>query len=290
LIKKLLTKNIMSKFLLPVLLIAIAFTSACKTGREAKKEIKETVKQDTGVELIFSKMKDAQFDFRTMNVKFQAKVESEKNNLGFGGSMRIIKDRTIWLSLSAMVGIEAFRIFITPDSVKMINRLNKTYFKGDYQLINELLKTPFDFDMLQALVTGNDFSYYENNIFKVGEDARSYKISTPGRKKLKNYVANQSDMDRVLVQDLWISPENYKIIRQQIKEISKENSKLVVDYSAFVVFDDQLLAHQIDVNVEAEQKMKVVIDFEKVSVDEEIMVPFVIPESFVPMDQQQKNK
>ncbi|HPE99291.1 MAG TPA: DUF4292 domain-containing protein [Bacteroidales bacterium] len=280
----------MSKFLLPVLLIAIAFTSACKTGREAKKEIKETVKQDTGVELIFSKMKDAQFDFRTMNVKFQAKVESEKNNLGFGGSMRIIKDRTIWLSLSAMVGIEAFRIFITPDSVKMINRLNKTYFKGDYQLINELLKTPFDFDMLQALVTGNDFSYYENNIFKVGEDARSYKISTPGRKKLKNYVANQSDMDRVLVQDLWISPENYKIIRQQIKEISKENSKLVVDYSAFVVFDDQLLAHQIDVNVEAEQKMKVVIDFEKVSVDEEIMVPFVIPESFVPMDQQQKNK
>ena len=170
----------------------------------------------------------------------------------------------------------------------MINRLNKTYFKGDYQLINELLKTPFDFDMLQALVTGNDFSYYENNIFKVGEDAKAYKIATPGRRKLKNYVANQSDMDRVLVQDLWISPDNYKIIRQQIKEISKENSKLVVDYSAFVAFDDQLLAHQIDVSVEAEQKMKVMIDFEKVTVDEEITVPFMIPENYVPMDQQQK--
>jgi len=267
----------------------IAFFAACKTGREAKKEIKETVKRDTGVEFIFSKMKDAQFDFRTMNVKFQAKVESEKSNMSFGGSMRIIKDRTIWLSLSAIVGIEAFRVYISPDSVKMINRLNKTYFKGDYQLINELLKTPFDFDMLQALVTGNDFSYYENNIFKVGEDAKAYKIATPGRRKLKNYVANQSDMDRVLVQDLWISPDNYKIIRQQIKEISKENSKLVVDYSAFVAFDDQFLAHQIDVSVEAEQKMKVMIDFEKVTVDEEITVPFMIPENYVPMDQQQKN-
>lgn len=279
----------MSRFLLPVLIIMIAFFAACKTGREAKKEIKDTVKRDTGVEFIFSKMKDAQFDFRTMNVKFQAKVESEKNNMSFGGSMRIIKDRTIWLSLSAIVGIEAFRVYISPDSVKMINRLNKTYFKGDYQLINELLRTPFDFDMLQALVTGNDFSYYENNIFKVGEDDKTYKISTPGRKKLKNYVANQSDMDRVLVQDLWISPDNYKIIRQQIKEISKENSKLVVDYSAFVAFDDQFLAHQIDVSVEAEQKMKVMIDFEKVTVDEEITVPFMIPENYVPMDQQQKN-
>ncbi|HPS84709.1 MAG TPA: hypothetical protein PLA88_10345, partial [Bacteroidales bacterium] len=86
----------MSRLLLPVLIITIAFFSACKTGREAKKEIKETVKQDTGVEFIFSKMKDAQFDFRTMNVKFQAKVESEKSNMSFGGSMRIIKDRTIW--------------------------------------------------------------------------------------------------------------------------------------------------------------------------------------------------
>lgn len=280
----------MSKFLLPVLIIAIAFFSACKTGREAKKEIKETVKRDTGVEFIFSKMKDAQFDFRTMNIKFQAKVESEKNNFNFGGTMRIIKDRTIWLSMSAVIGIEAFRVCITPDSVKMINRLNKTYFRGDYQLINELLKTPFDFDMLQALVTGNDFSYYENNIFRVGEDAKTYKIATPGRKKLKNYVANQSDIDRVLVQDLWIAPDNYKIVRQQIKEISKENSKLVVDYSAFVAFDDQFLAHQIDVTVEADQKMKVIIDFEKVSIDEEIAVPFVIPESFVPMDQQQKNR
>ncbi|MPM20359.1 hypothetical protein SDC9_66788 [bioreactor metagenome] len=278
----------MSKFLLPVLVILTVFFLSCRTGRETKREIKETVKKDTGVEHIFSKMKDAQFDFRTINVKFQAKVESEKNNMSFGGSMRIIKDRTIWISMSAVVGIEAFRVNITTDSVMMINRLNKTFFKGDYQLINDLLKTPFDFDMLQALVTGNDFSYYENNIFKIGEDDHAYKISTPGRKKLKNYVANQSDMERVLVQDMWISPENYKIVRQQIKEITKENSKLVVDYSAFVDIDGQMLAHQIDVSVEADQKMKVKIDFEKVTVDDEITVPFVIPENYVPMDQKQK--
>jgi len=274
-------------FLIFVVFASVVFGS-CKPKQEAVKEIKETVKLDSGVENVFSKMKDNQFDFRTVNIKFQAIVESEKNNMSFGGSMRIIKDRVIWLSMSAVVGIEAFRVIITPDSVKMINRLNKTYFTGDYQLINDLLKTPFDFDMIQALALGNDFSYYENNIFKIVEDANVYRISTPGRKKLKNYVANSTDMNKVLVQDLWISPLTWKIIRQQIKEISKENSKLMIDYSEFKALADQLLAHQVDVTVEAEQKMKVSVTYEKVAFDEEITVPFVIPESFEPMNTQKK--
>lgn len=279
----------MNRNILPVLMMVLVLFSGCKLRHEAKKEIKDNVKQDQGIETIFSKMKDNQFEYRTLSIKFQATVQSEKDkNLSFGGSMRIIKDRTIWLSMSAVLGIEAFRVIITPDSVKMINRLNKTYFAGDYVLINEMLKTPFDFDMIQAIATGNDFSYYENNIFKIGEDALAYKISTPGRKKLKNYVANQVDMDKVLVQDMWISPENYKIVRQQIKEISKQNSKLVVDYTNFLPLGDQLFAHEVNMSVEAEQKNNIKVIFEKVTFDEEITVPFTIPESYNPMEQEQK--
>lgn len=261
---------------------------SCRTNREVKKEIKQNIVQEQGIETIFAEMKDAQFDFRTLNAKFNAKVSSEKENYSFGGSMRILKDRHIWISLSAIVGIEAFRISITQDSVKMINRLNKTYFKGDYEIINNLLKTPFDFDMLQAFVTGNDFAYYENNIFKVGEDAVSYKISTPSRKKLKNYIANATDLQRILIQDMWIDPISYKIIRQQLKEVSKVNSKLVLDYSEFADVAGQKLAHKIDVDIDADKKMKIVVNFDKVAVDEELTLPFSIPSSFVSMEEKQK--
>ncbi len=274
------------RIIIAALILMFSFQACNLLKRKTKKEIKNTVKQEQGVESIFSKMKDNQFDFRTLSMKFQASVETEKEStVNFNGNMRIIKDRNIWLSLSAVLGIEAFRVIITPDSVKMINRLNKTYFAGDYQLINDLLKTPFDFDMIQAIVTGNDFSYYENNIFKVGEDELSYKISTPGRKKLKNYVANQVDMDKVLVQDMWINPENYKIVRQQIKEISKQNSKLVVDYSSFQTLGEQLFAHEMVISVEAEKKNNIRVSFEKVTFDEEVTVPFTIPESYKPMEQ-----
>ena len=265
-------------FLIPILLVSLG---SCKLKREAKKEIKELIKNDEGVDIIFSKMKENQFEFRTLKLKFKATAVEEKNkSTSFSGNLRIVKDREIWVSLYAGLGIEAFRVYITTDSVKMINRIRKTYFVGDYQLINELLNTPFDFDMLQAILTGNDFSYYQNNVFKAGQDALFYRISTIGRTKLKNYVENQSDLNKVLVQDIWINPSNYKIVRQQIKEIKKENNKLVIDYLSFKELEGGLFPDQFQLKVEAENKIDITVEYNKIVVDEELTIPFVIPSSY----------
>lgn len=278
-------KNIMNRFflllLIPILLISL---DSCKLKRETKKGIKELVKNDEGVDIIFEKMKENQFEFRTLKLKFKVTAVEEKNkSTSFSGNLRIVKDRKIWVSLYAGLGIEAFRVYITTDSVKMLNRIKKTYFVGDYQLINELLNTPFDFDMLQAILTGNDFSYYQNNVFKVGQDDLFYRISTIGRTKLKNYVENQSDLNKVLIQDIWINPTTYKIVRQQIKEIKKENNKLVIDYLSFKELEAGLFPDQFQLKVEAENKIDITVEYNKIVVDEELTIPFVIPSSYKPM-------
>lgn len=284
-IKKLTTRNTMNKVLYIVIVtLLISVTVGCKLKRETKKEIKEVVKDDEGVDIIFEKMKHAQFVFRTISLKFSANVIDSKNkSTSFSGNLRIVKDRAIWLSISPTLGIETFRVYITNDSVKMINRINKTYFTGDYQLINNLLNTPFDFDMLQAFLTGNDFNYYENNVFKVGEDDLLYRISTIGRKKLKNYVENQADIDKVLVQDIWINPVTYKIVRQQIKEIKKQNNKLTIDYLFFEKVGSTLFPNAYTVKVDAENKLIIDVEYEKIKVDEEVTIPFIIPARYKPI-------
>lgn len=275
----------MNKVVYILLISVLGLTAAsCKLKRETKKEIKEVVKNDEGVDIIFEKMKEQQFLFRTLNLKFKATSTDDKDkSTSFSGNLRIVKDREIWLSLTPALGIEAFRIYITTDSVKMINRINKTYFMGDYQLINDLLNTPFDFDMLQAFLTGNDFNYYQNNVFKVGEDDLFYRISTIGRTKLKNYVANQADIDKILVQDMWIDPQTYKIVRQQIKEIKKENSKLTIDYTSFETIGVSLFPNAYSVKVDAESKFFIDVEYEKIRIDEDLTIPFVIPPSYKPM-------
>lgn len=266
------------------MLVLLFSFSSCKMKQETRKEIKEVVKDDMGVDIIFSRMKEKQFDFRTMNAKFSASFSKEKKTTNFSGSLRIVKDRCIWVSISAVMGIEAFRVIVDSDSVKMINRLDKSYFVGNYELLNKLFNTPFDFDMLQAVLTGNDFNYYENNVFKVAEDALNYRISTVGRKKLKNYVANQSDVDRILIQDVWIDPSTYRILCQQLKEIKNEKCKLLIDYSEFIAVNDEMFPSVCSMKVEADNKVGLDITYQKVTVDEEITMPFNIPASYKLME------
>ena len=95
-------------------------------------------------------------------------------------------------------------------------------------------------------------------------------------------------MQRILIQDIWIDPISYKIIKQQLKEVSKVNSKLVLDYSEFTDIAGQKLARKIDVDIDADKKMKIVVNFDKVTVDEELNLPFSIPASYVSIEEKQK--
>lgn len=268
-----------------ILIFSLAVMFSCSIHRKAKKDIRQAVKKnEMNVDSVVIRMKTGEFDFNTLSLKFNAKYTSKKEEQSFNGNIRIKKNEKIWISITPMLGIEAFRVVITQDSVQMINRLNKTYFRGDYQIVNELLQTPFDFDMLQSFIIGNDFSYYENNNFKLGEDALMYRISTVNRRKLKNYIRNQSDKDKVFIQDIWIQPETYKIKIQQLKEISKQNNKLTLNYSDFSVVGKYLFPQTIAIDVESENKMNIGINYTKVTVDEEISTPFTIPESYKPVE------
>lgn len=271
-------------------LTIVVLSSACKGRKNVVREIKDPVKdKNEGVEYIFNKLKDNEFRFSTLSLKFNAEAELNKDQKNsFNGHVRIIKDSVIWISITPALGIEAFRLLITVDSVKMIDRIHKTYFRGDYMIINNILKTPFDFDMLQAFITGNDFTYYENNIFKASTENLNYKLTTLGRRKLKNYVKNQVDLEKVFIQDMWLDPVNYKIIKQQIKELSKENSRLTIDYSDFRLMETQkLFPGKILVIVEAESKLQIQLEYTKIALDQEVTIPFTIPENFNPISTNQ---
>lgn len=272
-----------------IFFISVFAIYSCGLHSKTKKEIRHSVKKNEMiVDSLVKRMKTNEFNFNTLSLKFSAKYISKKEEQGFNGAIRIVKNEKIWISITPMLGIEAFRVLITQDSVQMVNRLNKTYFKGDYQIVNELLQTPFDFDMLQSFIVGNDFSYYDNSSFKLGEDALMYRVSTVNRRKLKNYVRNQSDKDKVFIQDIWIQPETYKIKTQQIKELSKQNNRLILNYSDFVIAGQYLIPQSVVVDVESEEKLSIAVNYLKITLNEELSIPFSIPDSYQPFSNEKK--
>ncbi|MFA4853044.1 MAG: DUF4292 domain-containing protein [Bacteroidales bacterium] len=276
------TENYMNKripntlFLCILSLIILVWAFACNPQ---KKIIKEPIK-DKGADYLFEQLKKNEFRFDRLTVKFSADVSYNENNNSFNGNLRIRKDSAIWVSISPALGIEAARILITTDSVKFLNRLEATYFCGDFKYINKLLKTNLDFDMLQSLLVGTDFSYYENDVFKASVDGKQYLLSTVGRRKLKKHLKNTDDSLRILMQDIWLDPDNYKISKVHIKEL-KENRKLDVEYSEYEKVDNLLFPNKMEyVIINDKDKIEIKMENSKVLTSGSIQFPFNVSSKY----------
>lgn len=68
--------------------------------------------------------------------------------------LRMKKDEAIWISATAMLGMEAGRLLIRPDSISVINRLESTYMVQPFERIHEWLGYELDFAVLQQLLLG----------------------------------------------------------------------------------------------------------------------------------------
>ncbi len=249
---------------------------ACKSTRSV---IKQPIKAE-GANYLFNKLKENEFSFDTFSAKFNVDMIIDKTNSSFKGQLRIRKDSLIWISLSPALGIEAARLMITEDSVKFINRINNTYFLGDYDLVNDFLETSIDFDILQAFIIGNDFQYYEIGEFKASIDSKEYKLLATERNKVKKYLKSQ-EIPQIFIQNIWLNPETFKITRIDLKELNKDNKKLDVFFSDFDNFENQLFPTRLNYLITSpETRIEVDVKFSKINLNGKVKFPFTIPRKF----------
>jgi hypothetical protein len=279
----------MNKSSLFIILSILILLFSCRTY---KKDIKEPIKdkKEKGPGFLFSKLKENELKYDWFVARFDAEVILDKNPNNFKGQIRIKKDSLIWISISPLLGIEMLRVLLSNDSVYIMNRINRSYFVGDYDYINLMMNTAFDYDMIQALLIGNDFSYYQNSIFKSVLDNKQYKLTTLSRKKLKEHARNQNDKERILIQDIWLDPENFKIVRESIKEIKKGNNKLNVEYLKFEEINGMLFSVENTYEVIAENKIFIRLQYSKIRIDDEVSLSFTIPASYKPMEEKNDEK
>ena len=93
----------------------------------------------------------------TFSAKASVESSDGTNNLPNAAvNIRILKDAVIWASISTDFGIkiEVARAYITPDSVKFMNRLTKEYVAKDIGYLSRLVRYPLDFATLQNVLLG----------------------------------------------------------------------------------------------------------------------------------------
>jgi hypothetical protein len=267
-------------FILPFsFLLLLIILASCITQR---KIIKAPIKEE-GADYLFKKLKEHELQYHWFTAKFSAEYSNKGQTNSFNGQIRIRKDSVIWLSFSPAFGIEVFRMMLTQDSVKFINRMNNTFFAGDYNYVNHYLNTNIDFDILQSFLTGNDLSFYENGKFRAGIDNGIYKLMTAERMKLKKFVRNSQENLRVLIQTIWIDPESFKITHADVKEIREPNIQLDARYSSFEKIENQIFPKDMSFDISADNNLSVTVSFNRITFDIAQAFPFKIPQSYRPV-------
>lgn len=202
-----------------------------------------------------------QFEFDNFETKFNVKVKGD-NNIGLKGQMRMQNDSIIWISLSLKVGIEVGRMMITEDSVKFINRSNRTYFSESVESfrssgIQEFWSSGI-LDLLQNLLVGNDINFKEK--YKATIEDNNYKLT--------------SDKNTFLV-----TPKTFKVKRQQAT-VNGQQSTVGIDYDNFQEVNGKLLPTKIIVDAGDIFNLNIEIDYSEIKVGEELEFPFNISKKY----------
>jgi len=265
------------------LIVLLAFTFSCR----AKKTITNSpVNAPTGI--VESGISSPDSLSRAMQIAdapilwFGAKVSvnSDINNQtnSFSANLRIKKDSAIWISISPALGIEVARALITPDSLKFINRINGTFFKGDYKYLNELLQVEVNFIMIQAILLGNVYLHYSIEQYISDRENTEFVLSTIKKRRIRRDI--DLEIPQILTQEIWFSSLQNKIVRMEMQDY-RPVRKFTVNYLQFEKVDELSMPNKLIITAQADKQVKIDLEYSRMTINKELNLPFNIPEDYV---------
>jgi len=262
---------------LAALVILVLIGVSCSPARKA---IREPLKQE-GPQFLYTQLQGNKLTFNTFSTRASVDIRSSKTEMSLKAQIRIKKDSTIWISFSPLLGIEVVRLVLTPDSVKFLDRINRSYFCGNYSFFHDFYKVGFDYDMIESILLGVDFRCYDEGVMNAGIDHLLYRLSTANRRKIKRFVRSNSDSERVLLQDVWLDPQSFRIRKLKLQEANRDSRKLEAEYESLLTLaNGDVVPHEITIGIKAEEEIKLKLNYNKVMINDPQTYPFSVPASY----------
>lgn len=266
-----------NKIFLYGFLLSILFLSSCKTT----KSISSTSTPEVESAMAFiSTVENNTLEFKTLSARLNINLNFGDNDLSSRAELRIVKDSALQISIQPFLGIEMFRMELTPDSLKMIDRMNKRYVADNYSNLKGQTPIEFNFYNLQALFTNQLFVPGEKKISR--RQAHKFKFN----KNETGAVINIRDaMDLVYT---FIANANGNIITTNIND-SDDKYNMAWDYKDFRTNNGKVFPMKMDIGLSENgaSKGKISMDFSRMQLDTPLKLEMSIPSKYKQITLQQ---
>lgn len=266
-----------SSFLLLLLIILFA---SCRSSRPIGRAVSKkdstvkisspiSIKTDTQqiIRNTLQQVAGNRIDFKTFNAKVNVDYTgSDGKNYDVNANFRMYKDSAIWVSVNAILGIEAMRLYITKDSVKLLVKLDqKTYTRRSISYLQEVTSLPLDLYTLQDLLIGNPV-YLDSNIIHY----------TTG-----NSVINMVSSGQFFKNLVTFNAGDKTILHSKLDDVNPTRSRTAdLSYNEYETKKGPLFSKKRQIVVSEKTRLDIKLDFKNYTFNEAVSFPFSVPKNY----------
>jgi len=204
-------------------------------------------------------------DFKTLYIKSNVKYSDPKQSQNLTAEIKIKKDEQILVSIR-FLGITMAKALITPASVKYYEKLNGTYFEGDFSTLSKWLGTDLNFNKVQNILIGQAMDDLTKGKYQDSLVDQSYRLEDLSKNNTKKYF--------------FFDKESFLLNKQEISQTA-ENRKIEVLYSDYKKYNESSLPSDIAINAEQDKgKTEINLGYNTITINEELNFPYSVPNDY----------
>lgn len=254
-----------------IIIICTVILSSCKTI--TKTTTAQPAVETTSTNELFAAIQAQELQFSTISARLNVALTLPGNSLSSRVDLKILRDSALLLSVQPLLGIEVFRIKLTPDSVKAIDRLNHRYFADNYANMKGKATIDFNFYNLQALFTNRPF--FPGQKIVLPSQFKKFDVTKNGT------TSELSTKDAMNLLYTFIISAQKELSSTRIVKSGEETS-LTWDYSDFQSQSDKYFPMLMNIALTANgnPKGQAAIRFSRIQLNQPISLEFNIPSTY----------
>jgi hypothetical protein len=265
--------------IITILAIAVCLLASCRSTRKIQTAIakKDSVSittvplhshQDSMVFIaqVIDRLEAGRINFTTFSAKINVDYQgTDGKKYDVNANLRMYKDSVIWISVTAIFGIEGLRAYITKDSVKILNKQDKVYTARSVAYLQEMTALPLDLLILQDILVGNPVFLDKNNIVSYSQTDNSVSLVSMGERFKHLLTLNAAG----------------KIENSKLDDMDPTRSRTCnLSYSEYENKKGVEFSTKRRITVAEKSKLDIKLDFKQYEFNETLSFPFSIPKNY----------
>jgi hypothetical protein len=246
-----------------ILIVILLVVTSCKSNKDL---VNSSKINNISTKKIISNHYNNNFHQQTIYAKLNAKYSDKKTSASVSIKLRLEKDKTIWMSATKL-GIPLAKVKITPNRVVYYEKLQRTYFDGDFSLLSKWLGTELDYEKVQNILLGQAVLNLKKGKYNSVIDKNSYQLSPKKENELFGIL-------------FFMNPDNFKLDKQEIRHPEKQQL-LSVSYPNYNKIKGEQFPKNIYIRASDHKNLTTIdIEYRSVEFNKELTFPFSIPKGY----------